>query len=93
MQYDQWGRRVDDLQTSEGWRGLKAKMQEEGAIGIFFERKYGEFSRVYGFMKEFLATGDSSVVSVFVKCSRFERMFTSPVDILPLCYDRWHCSW
>ena len=66
VQYDQWGRRVDELQTSEGWRGLKAKMQEEGAIGIFFERKYGEFSRVYGFMKEFLATGDSSVVSIVV---------------------------
>ena len=63
IQYDQWGKRIDDLQTSEGWRGLKAKMQEEGIIGIHFERNYAEFSRVYGFMKQFIATGDSDVVS------------------------------
>lgn len=63
VQYDQWGRRIDDLQTSEGWRGLKAQMQEEGVIGIPFERKYGEFSRVYGFMKQFIAIGDSDVIS------------------------------
>ena len=67
MQYDHWGRRIDDLQTSEGWRGLKAKMQQEGAVGIFFEREYGEYSRVFGFAKTFLATGDSNVVSaIFV---------------------------
>lgn len=37
-------------------------MQEEGAVGIFYERKYKEFSRVYGFAKIFLATGDTDVV-------------------------------
>ena len=68
VQYDQWGKRIDDLQTSEGWRGLKAKMQEEGAIGIPFERKYGEFSRVYGSMKQFIAIGDSDVVSSVNHC-------------------------
>lgn len=46
---------------------MKAKMQEEGVVGISFERKYGEFSRVYGFMKEFIATGDSSVVSIVLR--------------------------
>ena len=66
VQYDHWGRRVDDLQTSEGWRGLKAKMQQEGAVGIFFEREFGEYSRVYGFSKTFLATGDSHVVGVSI---------------------------
>lgn len=71
-QYDNWGRRVDELQTSEGWRGLKAKMQEEGIIGIFYERKYKEFSRVYGFMKTILATGDSDVVCL-VLFSLWER--------------------
>ena len=40
-------------------------MQAEGAIGIPFERKYSEFSRVYGFMKQFIAIGDSDVVSKF----------------------------
>ena len=54
-QFDQWGRRVDILHTSEGWRKLKDISQEEGIIGIFYERKYGEFSRLYGFAKEMLA--------------------------------------
>lgn len=63
VQYDHWGRRIDDLQTSEGWRGLKAKMQEEGTVAIFYERQHGEYSRVYGFMKTLLASSDSQVVS------------------------------
>jgi len=62
VQYDQWGRRIDDLQTSEGWRGLKATMQQEGVPAIFYERTYAELSRVHGFMKMLLATGDSSVI-------------------------------
>ncbi|TCD70903.1 hypothetical protein EIP91_001211 [Steccherinum ochraceum] len=62
VQYDHWGRRVDDLQTSEGWRGLKAVMQQEGIPGIFFERTHGEYSRVHGFMKSLLATGDTHVI-------------------------------
>lgn len=63
MQYDNWGRRIDELQTSEGWRGLKACMQREGVPGIFYERRYGAHSRVYGFVKHMLSSGSSSVVS------------------------------
>ena len=63
VQYNQWGQRIDELQTSEGWRGLKAIMQEEGVISSFYERKYSEHSRVYGFAKVFMATGDTQVVS------------------------------
>lgn len=66
VQYDHWGQRIDDLQTSEGWRRMKAKMQEEGAVGIPFERKYAEYSRVLAFGKMFLATGDAHVVSVLL---------------------------
>ena len=62
-QFDQWGRRVDVLHTSEGWRKLKDISQEEGIIGIFYERTYGEFSRIYGFAKEMLMYGHSQVVS------------------------------
>ncbi|GJE98277.1 acyl-CoA dehydrogenase-like protein [Phanerochaete sordida] len=61
-QYDHWGARVDDLRTSEGWRGLKAAMQREGVPAIFYERAYGEHSRVYGFVKHMLASGSSSVI-------------------------------
>lgn len=64
VQYDNWGRRVDDLQTSEGWRHMKELWQEEGMPGIFYERKHGEYSRIHGFAKIFLAVGDSSCVSI-----------------------------
>lgn len=62
LQYDQWGRRIDDLQTSEGWRELKAIAQREGIPGIFYERKFGEHSRVYGFAKMMIMVGDTNEV-------------------------------
>jgi Adaptive response protein AidB N-terminal domain len=31
VQYDQWGKRVDKMHTSEGWRALKAIAAEEGS--------------------------------------------------------------
>ena len=37
-------------------------MQQEGAVGIPYERQYGEYSRVLMFMKLFLATADAHVV-------------------------------
>jgi len=62
LQYDQWGRRIDELQTSEGWRELKAIAQREGLPGIFYERKYDEHSRTYGFAKMILMVGDTNEV-------------------------------
>ena len=62
VQYDQWGRRIDNLQTSEGWRELKAISHREGLPGIFYERKYNEYSRTYGFAKVALLDGDTNEV-------------------------------
>ncbi|KAF8964393.1 acyl-CoA dehydrogenase/oxidase [Flammula alnicola] len=62
LQYDQWGRRIDKLQTSEGWRELKAVAQREGLPGIFYERKYNEHSRTYGFAKMALMVGDTNEI-------------------------------
>ena len=62
VQYDQWGRRIDYLETSEGWRELKAISQREGLPGIFYERKYSEYSRIYGFAKVALLDGDTNEV-------------------------------
>jgi hypothetical protein len=62
VQYDQWGRRVDKLETCEGWRDLKAVAQTEGLPAIFYERKYNEHSRTYGFAKILLMVGDSHEV-------------------------------
>ena len=62
IQYDSWGRRVDELRTSEGWRGLKDIYVREGLVAIAYERKYKEHSRPYGFAKLFIAAADSEVV-------------------------------
>ncbi|KAF8272240.1 acyl-CoA dehydrogenase/oxidase [Lactarius quietus] len=61
-QYDQWGRRVDILRTSEGWRRLKAICQEEGIVAIPYERKHGEYSRINAFAKLLLMAGDNQVI-------------------------------
>lgn len=66
VQYNQWGERVDDLQTSEAWRDLKELAQREGIPGVFYERKYGEYSRVYGFAKVLLLVADSQDVRVAI---------------------------
>jgi hypothetical protein len=65
IQYDQWGRRIDELQTSEGWRDLKAVAQKEGFPAIFYERKYKEYSRSYGFAKILIMMGESHEVCEF----------------------------
>ncbi|KAJ3570101.1 hypothetical protein NP233_g4628 [Leucocoprinus birnbaumii] len=62
VQFDQWGRRVDELHTSEGWRDLKAAAQKEGIPAIFYERKHKQYSRIYGFAKVILMVGDSHEV-------------------------------
>ncbi|PBK97416.1 hypothetical protein ARMGADRAFT_1009434 [Armillaria gallica] len=62
VQYDQWGRRINELRTSEGFRGLTAVAQREGLPGIFYERTYGEYSRIYGFAKATVMGGDGHMV-------------------------------
>jgi len=61
------GRRVDQLQISEGYRSLREIAQKEGMPGIFYERTYGEHSRLYGFTKVLLMTGDSHEVNQLLK--------------------------
>ena len=97
VQYDHWGRRVDVLETSEGWRGLKAAMQAEGVPGIFYERRYREMSRVYGFMKAVVAVGDSSVVSALPWFGYFGKGNEGTegwrVDFVSVEYDGWGGAW
>lgn len=62
VQYDNLGRRIDRLETSEGWRALKAVAFEEGLVSIFHTRPVGRHSRLYGFAKTYLWTPFSRVV-------------------------------
>ena len=45
-QYDGWGRRVDELVTSEAWRRLHDVSAEEGLVAIGYERKHSQWRSV-----------------------------------------------
>ncbi|KAI9010638.1 hypothetical protein DFJ74DRAFT_685122 [Hyaloraphidium curvatum] len=54
-QHDAWGRRVDRLVTSEGWRFMRPIAASEGLIAIAYERnQWREHSRTYQFAKQYL---------------------------------------
>ncbi len=61
--WDSWGKRRDELITSEGWRNLQRVGIEEGMVGIPYDNKYGEYSRVYHFAKYALWSGSSAWVT------------------------------
>lgn len=46
-QFDEWGRRIDKIVLSEGWKSLEKAAATEGIVATAFERKFGPFSRVY----------------------------------------------
>lgn len=94
-QYDQWGKRIDRLQTSEGWRELKAVCQKEGVPAIFYEHQYGQHTRTYGFVKAFLLMGHTYTafcpLSMTDGCAQtLERLGTDEMkkDILPRLVSR-----
>ncbi|KAF9428764.1 hypothetical protein BGZ94_001131 [Podila epigama] len=62
-QYDHWCRRVDDLFVTEAWKKQKEIAAKEGVVAIAYERKYGEFSRIYQMAKLMLWTSGSGLYS------------------------------
>lgn len=58
-----WGKRTDDLVTSEGWRALQAKGIEEGMVAAAYENRYAEYDRLYQFLKYHLWTGSCATVT------------------------------
>ena len=61
--WDSWGKRRDELVTSEGWRNLQRVGIEEGMVAIPYENRYAEYSRVYHFAKYALWCGSSAWVN------------------------------
>ena len=61
--WDIWGKRRDELITSEGWRRLQAMGIKEGMVAIAYENGYAEYSRVYQFLKYHLWTGSCAYVT------------------------------
>jgi alkylation response protein AidB-like acyl-CoA dehydrogenase len=58
-----WGKRQDELVTSEGWRRLSAIGIEEGMVAIPYENTYAQFSRPWHFLKYLVWTGSSCWVT------------------------------
>ncbi|EIN09932.1 hypothetical protein PUNSTDRAFT_143321 [Punctularia strigosozonata HHB-11173 SS5] len=62
VQYDAWGRRVDELRASEGWKLLKQRAIAAGHMKEAYSRDSGEYSRIRMFMKLMMSAGDYNVV-------------------------------
>lgn len=56
-----WGKRVDEIKTSEAWKKLNDIAAEERLISIGYQRKQGEFSRIYQFAKLYLYHPSSAI--------------------------------
>lgn len=98
-QYSEWGRRVDTLYTSEGWRKLKGVAAKEGLVGISYERLYGQWSRIYAFAKTLLFVAEGRVVGCPISmtdgCARVLELHGTPEmkeDILSRLVTR-HTKW
>jgi putative acyl-CoA dehydrogenase len=63
IQFDAWGKRVDEIKVSQGWLNLERVAAEDGLVAIGYERKYGEHSRLYQFVKLYLYTPSSAIYS------------------------------
>lgn len=61
IQFDAWGNRIDKIIVSQGWLSLEKAAAEEGLVAIGYERKYGEHSRLYQFVKLYLYTPSSAI--------------------------------
>jgi alkylation response protein AidB-like acyl-CoA dehydrogenase len=60
-QFDAFGNRVDEIKVADGWLKLERVAAEDGLVAIGFERKYGEYSRLYQFTKLYLYAASSAV--------------------------------
>src|SRR4051812_32021748 len=61
--YDAWGRRVDEIVVSDGWRRLDRIAAEEGIVATAYERRFGAGSRVAQLAKLYLYHPSSAIYS------------------------------
>lgn len=61
--FDPWGRRIDDIKTSNGWKQLEKVAAEEGIVATAYDRKFGPFSRVYQMALLYLYSPSSAIFS------------------------------
>lgn len=61
--YSPWGKRIDVIETSEGWKNLEKAAATEGIVATAFERKQKEFSRFYQMALLYLYSPSSAFYS------------------------------
>ncbi|OQV23934.1 Acyl-CoA dehydrogenase family member 11 [Hypsibius exemplaris] len=61
--YDPWGNRVDEIVTSPAWKRMHDIAAEEGLVAIAYERKYGQWSRIYQVAKNYIFASTSGMYS------------------------------
>lgn len=62
-QFDEWGRRIDRIDLSEGWKNLEKAAATEGIVAAAYERQQEEFSRIYQMALLYLYHPSSAFVS------------------------------
>ena len=58
-----WGKRIDHIETSHGWKALDEAAAEEGIVADAYARVDGEYSRLYQMAKLYLYNPSSAVYS------------------------------
>jgi len=61
VEFDPWGRRIDEIRTPEAWRTLARIASEQGLVGIPYEGRQGVYSRIHQFAMVYLFAPSSAV--------------------------------
>lgn len=61
--YSPWGRRIDEIKTSAGWKQLEVAAAREGIVATAYQRKWGSFSRIYQMALLYLYSPSSAIFS------------------------------
>ncbi|WII73290.1 acyl-CoA dehydrogenase family protein [Bdellovibrio sp. 22V] len=61
--FDPWGRRIDDIKTSNGWKQLEKAAAEEGIVATAYDRRFGPLSRIYQMALLYLYSPSSAIFS------------------------------
>ncbi|MBO9665544.1 MAG: acyl-CoA dehydrogenase family protein, partial [Bdellovibrio sp.] len=61
--FDPWGRRIDEIKVSNGWKQLEKVAAEEGIVATAYDRHFGAFSRVYQMALLYLYSPSSAIFS------------------------------
>jgi putative acyl-CoA dehydrogenase len=63
IHFDVWGHRIDEIRMPQEWKNLEAAAATEGIVACGYERKFGEYSRVYQAALLYLFHPSSAFVS------------------------------